>query len=257
MFKKLYLAAIAAPILLAAPAAAADYEIQETVVASSWTGFYIGAGVGVAWVDFDPYGKYCDVYGICVSPNFIDDLISNLDNEAAFRGMAIAGFDWEAMPGFLLGIQADYNFGQDLGFKKSYDYVEDDIAYYNSATAHIEDMWTLAGRFGWATDETLFYGLAGWSWANSKMALNHGCIDSGCWNSLSNSDTIDGWTVGAGVEFRNWLLEGMSTRFEYRYTDFGSNSVWGTDLDDNYYKFSADQNVQGFYLTMNYRFDGF
>ena len=258
MLKKLYLAALAAPLLLAAPAMAADYDYQQTVIAPSWTGVYLGAGAGVGWVAYDPYGEYCDVANICVSPSFIDDLVGNLDNEAAFRGMALAGVDWEIIPGFLIGAQGDYNFGEDLGFKKNIDYLLEDIPVYNSASANIQDMWTVAGRLGWATEETLFYGLAGWTWANAKMGLKRACLDVSdlCIASLQNDNQIDGWTIGAGVEFRNWLVDGTSTRFEYRYTDFGNNAVRGYDPVGEYYKFSADQNVQGFYLTLDYRFDG-
>ena len=59
MIKKLCLAAVAAPLLLAAPAMAADYDIQEALASPSWTGFYFGAGAGIGWVDYDASGKYC------------------------------------------------------------------------------------------------------------------------------------------------------------------------------------------------------
>lgn len=256
MIKKLMLAAVAASTLLAAPAMAADYDIQETIAAPSWTGFYIGAGAGVGWVDFDAAGTYCDALGFCAVPNFFDDLVHNIDNDAAFRGVAQAGFDWEIVPGFLIGAQGDYNFGQHMGFNESGIYT-DDLEYDGRVNYKIEDMWTVAGRLGWATEQTLFYGLAGWTWANTNLGLKGGCLDIGCAANLSNDDTVDGWTVGTGVEFRDWWLDGMYTRLEYRYTDLGNKAVSGYGLDDKFYKVSSDQNVQGIYLTFGYRFDGF
>ena len=174
MIKKLCLAAVAAPLLLAAPAMAADYDIQEALASPSWTGFYFGAGAGIGWVDYDAAGKYC-VDEVCAVPNFLDDLVGNLDSDSAFRGVAQAGFDWEIVPGFLIGAQGDYNFGQELGFRERDNYLEGDVALYDQASYKIEDMWTIAGRLGWATEQTLFYGLAGWTWANTDIGLRGAC----------------------------------------------------------------------------------
>jgi len=257
MIKKLCLAAVAAPLLLSAPAMAADYDIQDTIATPTWTGFYIGAGGGVGWIDYDAAGKYCDEVGICAVPNFLDDLVNNLDNDSAFRGVAQAGFDWEIVPGFLIGAQGDYNFGQHLGFNERESFVFEDATFYDQASYKVEDMWTIAGRLGWATEQTLFYGLAGWTWANTNIGLKSTCWDSGCLANFKNDDTVDGWTLGTGVEFRDWWLDGVYTRIEYRYTDLGNKSVSGYDLYGDYYKVSTNQNVQGIYLTFGYRFDGY
>ena len=162
------------------------------------------------------------------------------------------------MPGFLIGAQGDYNFGQHLGFHETNNYLSDeDIPLYDRATFKIEDMWTVAGRFGWATEDTLFYGLAGWTWANTNLGLRGACFEDACIGNFSNGDTIDGWTIGTGVEFRNWLVDGASTRLEYRYTDLGNKALSGYDEFGGFYKLSTEQNVQGIYLTLDYRFDGF
>ena len=80
-------------------------------------------------------------------PNFLDDLVGNLDSNSAFRGMAEAGLDWEIVPGFLIGARGDYNFGQELGFKERDSYI-DDLPYIGEASYKIQDMWTVAGRSG-------------------------------------------------------------------------------------------------------------
>ena len=58
---------------------------------------------------------------------------------------------------------------------------------------------------------------------------------------------MDGWTFGTGVEFRDWWLDGVYTRLEYRYTDLGNKAVSGYDLGGDFYKVSTNQNVQGIY----------
>jgi outer membrane immunogenic protein len=82
----------------------------------------------------------------------------------------------------------------------------------------IDNILTVAGRVGvLATQDTLLYALAGWSW--SKF---HGFFPAG---TLVTSQNIDGLTLGLGVEQRfdpNW-----SGRLEGRYTDFGDVSFSG------------------------------
>jgi outer membrane immunogenic protein len=256
MFKKVFLAATAATMLFAVPSQAADYLGGETTIVPSWTGFYIGAGAGIGWVNFDAGGTYCDPFDICVGGNFIDDLVDELDTDSGVRGLVQAGLDWEIVPGFLVGVLGDYSFGQDLGYDESNNYIVDVYNLYDKATYTVQDMWTVAGRLGWATEETLFYGLAGWSWANTELGFKTYCFEDECLGDFSNGDQIDGWTLGLGVEFRGWFAENASTKLEYRYTDLSSKSASGFDDFGYFYKLDTDQDVQALYLTVNWRFNG-
>ena len=124
----------------------------------------------------------------------------------------------------------------------------------NSFEYSIDNMWTLAGRLGWANEHALFYGLFGWTWADTDLEVRHRCRDE-CQTRIDGGDWLDGWTLGGGIEFKGFLFEGASTRLEYRYTDLGDNSGNGRDEFDNRFEVSADPNVQGVYLTFNWRFD--
>ncbi len=69
------------------------------------------------------------------------------------------------------------------------------------------------------TENTLFYGLVGYSWADAQAKLGLGCEDGfGCNYTAKNDDTVNGWTFGGGVEFKGWLWDTVSTSIEYRYT---------------------------------------
>ena len=90
---------------------------------------------------------------------------------------------------------------------------------------------TLRGRMGFAADNWLFYGTGGLAWgAIDASARIDYCFDVDCntgWTARgSESETLVGWTAGAGIEYGwdNWTFGA-----EYLYVDLGS-----TDFDHNY-----------------------
>jgi len=260
MLKKTLLAT-AATVLLSVPTMAADIVEAPVEVVSSWTAFYLGAGIGAAWSNFDTNGKYCDTYyeeTVCWkdwnnnSSYGFNELFGS-DNDTAFRGIGQIGFDWEIAPSFVLGAFGDVNFGQQTGVSnKVYYGFEDD--WHNKASYGINALWTLGGRVGFGTENTLFYGLVGYSWADAQAKLKLGCDDGGCDWVAKADDTVNGWTFGGGIEFKGWLWDTVSTAIEYRYTDLDSVSgkVWVNDWD--YVKHSVDQDVQQVNLIFKYRF---
>jgi opacity protein-like surface antigen len=284
MLKKILLAT-AATVALSMPAMAADI-VEVPVEVPSWTGFYVGGGIGAAWSDFDTGGKFCtdrfnDVFDDeleCFKASDVDwdpewDVdrwgFGNLfggESDTAFRGIVQAGFDWELAPGFLIGVMGDYNFGQTTGGSAkevndlfNFDF-EDEFERTDKFSYGIDNMFTLSGRLGFATEQALFYGLLGYSWADAESKLQIGCFEGDCLISGKNSDTVEGVTFGGGVEFKGWLWEGASTRLEYRYTDLDSSNLlldrdvvnWAHDQ----FRADIDQSVQGIYLTVNWRFGG-
>jgi outer membrane immunogenic protein len=260
MLKKTLLAT-AATVLLSMPAMAADIVEAPVEVVSSWTAFYLGAGIGAAWSDFDTSGKYCDTYYDVCYNDFNDDVnvgfrdLFGSDSDTSFRGIGQLGFDWEVAPSFVLGAFGDVNFGQQTGVSsKSYWNDIDFEDYYHKASYGVDALWTLGGRVGWGTENTLFYGLVGYSWADAEAKLNLGCIDGDCLFTAKNDDTVNGWTFGGGVEFKGWLWDTVSTSIEYRYTDLDSigGKVWIDDFD--YVKHSVDQDIQQVNLVFKYRF---
>ena len=142
--------------------------------------------------------------------------------------------------------------------------------------------WTgsVAGRLGYSTGRTLFYGKAGVAWADGQVGVN--CIDgaptvySHCWdpnnNRYPNSMPMDtangnyatgngygtsasysrfGWLVGLGTEFdlgRNW-----SAKAEYDYTSFGPQTVTAADGVTRLTSRNALNQVK---IGLNYRFGG-
>lgn len=118
-----------------------------------------------------------------------------------------AGLDWDLSNGWTVGVEADINWTGADGSALS-DGSNDEL--YN-----IEMNWNAAIRGRVAVDvapNTELYGAAGWDWADVEAFYsdNNG-------TGPSDDDTVNGWTIAAGVErdYGNWF-----GRVEYRYTDY-------------------------------------
>lgn len=85
--------------------------------------------------------------------------------------------------------------------------------------------WSVLGRVGFLpTPSTLLYAAAGYTGTTFTTSISAGA--GGAFASASQDTTLGGWTIGPGVEMR--IADGWSTRVEYRYTQFGQASAYGS-----------------------------
>src|SRR5262245_30262460 len=146
---------------------AADMAVPEPAPVMSWTGFYLGAGGGVAWADLDLNNRLCklDHDGVCFEEDFRRDF--NESSDGGIIGIVQGGFDWEVAPSFVIGVGADWTFGDVLGdLNRNFD---DDVFEgfhhrFNNDGSSLVDVY---GRAGFApTQNLLIFGLVGWTWAD-------------------------------------------------------------------------------------------
>lgn len=250
-------------------ASAADVAAVEPT--SSWTGFYVGAGGGYRWADFDVGTTSCDLSlpdcnfeGVgdttYVGPtNEIYDL--NL-NDDGFFGTLQAGYDFELAHGFVLGIMGDVDFGQKLA-DDEFNQVNYGGVNPNSGqawSAEVNEVFTVSARAGFTpTDSLLVYGLLGYSFGKAEASYFEGCDITGgggdCDDiNASNSKSLDGWTFGAGAEMK--FTDNVSGRLEYRHTDLGSIGVSGVSGGADQFTGDTDTDViiQSVRATINFRF---
>lgn len=122
-------------IAVASTASAADINkggsLKDTPVAYmpaiTWTGFYFGANLGVAFADNDASIEYGDSEGPIETINFEGD-----DN-TWLAGLHV-GYNWQKPGGWVFGIEGDVSFADDIDY-----------------------LATIRGRLGYAMDSTLFY----------------------------------------------------------------------------------------------------
>lgn len=98
-----------------------------------------------------------------------------------------------------------------------------DVSFVGATSgARMEQNWQgsvrailgFAGNLG--PNPALFYGTLGWAYADYDF--NGGPAAAFAANGYS--DSLDGWTVGLGIDTR--FSNNLSLRTEYRYTDYGS-----------------------------------
>ncbi len=201
----------------------------------SWTGFYVGAGLGARISDTDwtttCFGAACQTGG--VNFFFVDGSSPRRFGEAAFRGSFFTGYNFQ-ITDWVVGVEADIGLGNRTKmtfgipgcttFCGNLPPTHDDI---DSASIRMQTDGSLRARAGYLlTPSVLVYGTAGLAWQRVKANLT--CSFAGPWcfppaatdiRSETHAATLNGWTVGAGLEwmiYRHWLLRG-----EYRYSDFG------------------------------------
>ncbi|WP_035966842.1 outer membrane protein [Bradyrhizobium sp. YR681] len=219
--------ALLAALALAAPAQAADlapFTKAPPLVASSWTGFYAGLGLGFRSTQADLTTTSVSFDGI--PRDISQSVVTQPFNGIGLRVNPYAGTNWQVAPNWVVGVEGDVGFADQRarlgGFRYS--------PVFGSSTYDIDSLsvkttWdaSLRGRAGYLlTPTTLVYATAG-------VAFQHYDITSSCVSlvcngatpvTVSNATTKTGWTVGGGLEtalWGNWLL-----RAEYRYADFGT-----------------------------------
>ena len=194
--KKILLMTVGFAALGMAPAVAADLAARTYTKAPAiaplptWAGFYIGAMGGYASEDSSDFGM-----------------------KGGFAG-GTAGYNWQ-MGSLVLGVEADAAWADISASAIA-------PALGVSAESKIRDMGTVRGRVGYAVDQVLFYGTAGFAWADNRISASVPGF------SASDSQVHTGWVAGAGIEYMfapHWSLKG-----EYLYRSFGGETYSLTGL---------------------------
>ncbi|ADV46928.1 outer membrane protein [Nitratifractor salsuginis] len=161
--------------------------------ADSWSGFYVGLQAGGIWGN-------ADVNIPAYPSNF------SLDPDG-FGGGVYAGYNWLLENDFLIGLEVAGNFisADDEGLSGG----------MGGEKYKVEQNWDAAIllRIGKVIDDTWMpYVTGGVAWTELETSY----IPDGGWGS--KKDTVNGWTIGAGVEMK--LTTNIHARIEYRYTDY-------------------------------------
>ena len=190
----------------------------------SWTGFYVGANLGGGWAN----GSLND--------NFTGASIGT--GSSGVVGGGKAGYNYQ-IGNFVLGAEWDFE-GSSLNATRSSGVLQ--------ASANTNWITTVAGRFGVAANNWLYYGKAGGGWVGNSATLTN--LATGA--SVNSSNTNGGWLVGAGVEWA--FAPRWSASLEYNYLGLNSWNVNSTVFAPAADRFSVNRNVQTLMVGVNYRF---
>jgi opacity protein-like surface antigen/outer membrane receptor protein involved in Fe transport len=174
-----------------------------------WTGFYIG---GHGTLSRSNTNGSTVTTGTTTSP--LNDSLSD------WHGGLQLGFDYKTPSRFLFGIEAGVTSG---GTTTS---TTTDAFGTAANQTTVFDSETVRGRLGYAFDNVLLYGTAGWAWSSNQYVRTQlmGTLN----NATAGADEavnkyLSGWTAGIGISVafaQNW-----NAFAEYRYTDFGSTTI--------------------------------
>lgn len=202
MLKALLGATALALTAIASPAHGADmrYPAQPyaapPVALYNWTGAYVGLNAGYQWGD---------VRNLPVSPD-------------GFMGGAQAGYNWQFN---------QWVVGGEIDFQGS---TADD----RFAGWQFSNPWfgTVRGRAGYAMNNILFYGTAGFAYGKGKLELG----------PLSETHVHTGWTAGGGIEVG--LMPNWTVKAEYLHVDLGNQryalSGLSHDITSNILRFGVN-----------------
>jgi outer membrane immunogenic protein len=169
-----------------APAPMPKADIYAPI--SNWAGLHVGLQGGYAW------------------GSSIETTFGNNTSPSGLFGGANIGYDFDLTNNWIFGVEADANIGD----------IKDSVVPAfgpSSVEQKLDYFGTVRGRLGYAMGSNLFYGTAGWAWG-------HGVRSAVGTPVASNSQSLSGWTVGAGIEHA--FTPNVIGRLQYLYTDYGT-----------------------------------
>ncbi len=195
------------------------YSPPPPAPVSSWTGFYVGGGVGYGMYNADT--TWFTGGGAPFQP------LTQTQGGRGWLGTVSVGYDYQFNNNIVAGVLADYDLARIKGTIENQGPLTVGTMTENSA-------WAIGTRAGWlVTPQILPYVNGGYTQAHfssTNMLFNEngvgGAPPVGTVVSAIPSQTYSGWFIGGGVEAKlPWFGDGWFTRSEYRYASYGSKTL--------------------------------
>ncbi|WP_029005647.1 outer membrane protein [Azorhizobium doebereinerae] len=188
--KSVLVSGVLASALLAAPAMAADLARAPTPAPAIVT----AAPPAFSWTGFYIGANAGYAWGSGTGAADANGL-----NPDGWLGGGQVGYNYQFQNNMLVGLEADVQ-GSDIGSSNG------------ALSSKLDYFGTVRARLGYAFDRVLPYVTGGFAWGNNKISTP----------GISESNTLTGWTAGAGVEYA--LTNNWTARAEYLYTDLGKGN---------------------------------
>jgi outer membrane immunogenic protein len=201
--KKLLLGSFVALTMGGSAAIAADMPVKAPPpVVWSWTGCYVGVEGGGAW----GRSRHDDVFTRLPDTPWFDVSGGLVGGEYGCNQQF--GGNW------VFGIEGDYSWTNKKG--SSFDTGPAGVPTWQSET---KERWisTTRARVGWTWDRTWLYVTGGLASAkvDGSVTVPAGFFGLAAATKFTDTHTLYGWTVGAGLEYAFW--NNWSLKAEYLY----------------------------------------
>jgi opacity protein-like surface antigen len=243
---KLLLGSVALVAVAAGPAWGADLgpapapvPFQATQPMYDWTGFYVGGHASYSWTRSE--GQTMNTAnGQLFAPG-------SSDSSAAHGGGQI-GFDYMTASRVVLGVVADFTSGRDVTTTTATRFQ----TQQNESDTVVNG--SVRGRLGYAFNNLLLYGTAGWGWnvASATRTQISGTVGNATPGTVETTSTghDNGWTVGAGIDYA--FVSNWDVFAEYKYSGVPDNTVT-FPIAERSTKVSSTTN--GIEVGVNWRFN--
>jgi outer membrane immunogenic protein len=194
-------------------------SVAATAISYNWSGFYAGINGG--------FGTGETSAGLLTNNFFGNhDLAGGL-----FGGQIGFNYQWSHL---VLGIEADLDWANLNGSETFIGFTEE---------AKVKSLGTLRGRFGYAWDRVMVYGTGGFAWGRVSDSCDLCAV-------ATETNTLTGYTVGAGVEYG--ITQSLSAKAEYLYVHLDPKNYF---IDQGCFGgCGMGANVSLFRLGLNWRF---
>ncbi|MFT4122036.1 outer membrane protein [Bradyrhizobium sp.] len=200
----------------------------QAAMLPSWTGAYVGLGLGARATRTDMIARSESV------GDFAFDLTERANtrpfDNVAFRASPYAGYLWQVAPQWTAGVEGDVGFADRTTIREGFTSIFLADSQSPGESLSVRSRWdaSLRARLGYLVNpRTMIYATGGLAWQNVELTST--CTSRPCTGFFAlspgvirSSTTKTGWTVGGGLEtalWGNWLA-----RAEYRYADYGKTS---------------------------------
>ena len=201
---------------------------------AGWTGWYAGFNAGGAWENtINNTAALSSCIGLV--PNYCNGAVPAVPPQfdthpQGFIGGGQIGYNWQ-FNALVFGIETDFQGSTVKGSQSVSNTLLPPggvfpITVAGTGSQKIDWFGTLRGRVGWLpTKDLLVYATGGLAYGHVQTDVSFsGVIPAGFRltgsSALSVSDTLEGWTVGGGLEWMfapRWSVKG-----EYLYYDLGT-----------------------------------
>jgi outer membrane immunogenic protein len=205
----------------------------------NWTGFYFGGNVGV--------GLLQDKVTATTTTALLNaGTATNVSPYGVIGGPQV-GLQYEFAP-VVVGVEATWTSSAITG-----NYSTPSLTVGTAEQSQSEVHWysTVVGKLGFAANDLLFYAKGGGAWMRvdyTQTTLVGGTVAV----QQLITDTRNGWTAGAGVEYA--FNENLSARLEYDYLGFGTKNYNFTNIQAGGLPVSIKSDMQMLTAGLNYRF---
>ena len=170
-----------------------------------WTGAYVGANLGAIWT-----GSTLNSSQVNLLP-WSGSYKSQMNSTAVNPGGQF-GYAYAFSNNLVLGGEGDFSYPSTTN---TYTVFNPTGSAYDQYKTKYNVQGSLRVRLGYALDRWLPYITTGLSFGS--MGLSY---QSEAGNYASTNTTQVGWVLGGGLEYA--VIDNLSTRLEYLYTDYGS-----------------------------------